>query len=495
MSSTRFVLAVDQGTTSSRAILFDAEGSLCASAQKELRQIFPQPGWVEHDAEDIWRDTLQVCRQVMSEAGVQAQQIDSIGITNQRETAVIWDRQSGQPLAHAIVWQDRRTAKRCQQLREQGLAERIQASTGLLVDPYFSATKIEWLLQNVPGALAKAQSGQLCFGTIDAFLLWKFSGGSHFSDASNAARTMLFDIHRQQWDQELLQLFSIPESILPEVCDNSAVLATCQAEHFGAEIPIAGMAGDQQAATFGQTCFHPGMMKCTYGTGCFALLNTGEQAVTSQNRLLTTVAWRLDGKATYAEEGSVFNAGTTIQWLRDELKLFSDAKQTQAMAEAADPARRVYLVPAFTGLGAPYWDAEARGAVFGLTRDAGAPELVRAGLEAVCHQTRDLLQAMAADGANPPTELRVDGGMVANDWAMQFLADILALPVARPRITETTALGAASLAGLATGFYSSTEVLRDHWQCDRLFEPAMSQEEREERYQGWLDAVQRVRSG
>jgi glycerol kinase len=497
MATTRpgYILAIDQGTTSTRAMLFDADMRPRAQAQRELGQHYPQPGWVEHDAEEIWRATLDTCRAVLAELRLAADDIAAIGITNQRETTVLWERKSGRPIARAIVWQDRRTAPRCAELNAERHGELVRARTGLVIDPYFSATKIAWVLDNTPGARAAAERGELAFGTIDCFLLWGLtSGAMHATDATNAARTLLFDIHRQQWDDELLALFRVPRALLPEVRDNAGDFGATAAEIFGRPVPVAGMAGDQQAATIGQACFAPGMVKSTYGTGCFAVLNTGMEALASRHRLLTTLAYRLAGRPTYAIEGSIFVAGAAVQWLRDGLKLIERAAETEALAGAADPARRVYVVPAFTGLGAPYWDAGARGAIFGLTRDVGRAELVRATLEAACYQTRDLIEAMRADGA-APASLRVDGGMVVNNWFAQCLADTLGLPVERPRFTETTILGAAALAGLGAGFYPSLDALAGRWQRDALFEPHQDAARREEGYAGWRDAVARVRSG
>jgi len=489
-----YVLAIDQGTTSTRALLFDADAQPRAQAQQELLQHYPQPGWVEHDAEEIWQATLATARAVLTERRLAARDIAAIGITNQRETTVLWERGTGRPIARAIVWQDRRTAARCAELVAAGHGELVRERTGLVIDPYFSATKIAWLLDNVAGARDAAERGTLAFGTIDSFLLWRLSGGTvHATDATNAARTLLFDIHRQDWDDELLALFRVPRTLLPEVRDNAGRFGGSQSGIFGAPIAIAGMAGDQQAATIGQACFSPGMIKSTYGTGCFAVLNTGAAPVASRHRLLTTLAYRLEGKPTYALEGSIFIAGAAVQWLRDGLKLIQRADETEALAAAADPARRVYVVPAFTGLGAPYWDAEARGAIFGLTRDVGRAELIRATLEAACYQTRDLIEAMRADGA-APASLRVDGGMVANNWFAQCLADTLGLPVERPRFAETTVLGAAALAGLGAGFYPSLAALARNWQRDALFEPRSDEAAREAGYAGWRDAVARVRS-
>ncbi|NNE23745.1 MAG: glycerol kinase GlpK, partial [Rhizobiales bacterium] len=425
------ILAIDQGTTSSRAIVFDAGLDVSGSSQLEFAQHFPADGWVEHDAEDIWSTTLEVCRLAMADAGVEPSDIASIGITNQRETTVVWDKQTGKVVNRAIVWQDRRTARFCADLKADGVEQEVNAKTGLLLDPYFSATKLAWILDNTDGARAAAEAGKLCFGTVDSFLLWRLTGGAvHATDATNASRTMLYDIHKGEWSGDLLKLFNVPGAMLPEVRDSSSDFETTEASHFGCEIAIGGIAGDQQAATVGQVCFQPGMMKSTYGTGCFALLNTGTEAVTSNNRLLTTIAYQLDGKPAYALEGSIFIAGAAVQWLRDSLQIIYDAAQSGELAKAADAGHSVYLVPAFTGLGAPYWDAECRGAMFGLTRGTGRAEIAQAALEAVCYQTRDLLEAMKADwqGAGD-TVLRVDGGMVASDWTMQRLADILDAPV------------------------------------------------------------------
>ncbi|MGF1630162.1 MAG: glycerol kinase GlpK [Kiloniellaceae bacterium] len=495
MNAERKILAIDQGTTSSRAILFSGDGRRLGQAQKELPQHFPRSGWVEHDAEDIWRDTLAVMRGALDDASLGVESVAAIGITNQRETTVIWDRNTGEAIHKAIVWQDRRTAEFCQQLREQGAEEVVRQRTGLLLDPYFSGTKIAWLLDNVPGARARAERGELAFGTIDCFLLWRLTGGKvHATDATNAARTLIFDIRRQVWDPELLALLRIPESLLPEVKDSDADFGTTAPDLLGHAIPIGGIAGDQQAATIGQACFEPGMMKSTYGTGCFALFNTGTELVHSRHRLLSTIAYRLGGKTTYALEGSIFVAGAAVQWLRDGLGIIGTASETEALAKQADTGQRVYLVPAFTGLGAPYWDAEARGAVFGLTRATGPAELARAVLEAVCYQTRDLLEAMRADGASGLEALRVDGGMVANDWMLQMLADILGVAVERPVVAETTALGAAYLAGLNQGLFADLAAVAAHWQRDARFEPKMAAEERDTRYAGWQDAVSRVRT-
>ncbi len=487
------LLAIDQGTTSTRAIVFDASGKPVATHQLEFRQHFPADGWVEHDALEIWWTVESVCREAMRKAGLKARDIAGIGITNQRETTVLWDRATGTPVHHAIVWQDRRTAAVCEQLKAAGHEPMVQEKTGLLLDPYFSGTKLAWLLDNVDGARSRAEKGELAFGTIDTWLLWKLTGGkSHATDASNASRTLLFNIQTQAWDEELLRILSIPRALLPEVKDSSADFGVTTADFLGAPILIGGMAGDQQAALIGQACFAPGMVKSTYGTGCFMVMNTGEKIVRSQNRLLSTVAYRLKGKPTYAIEGSIFVAGATIQWLRDGLKLIGNASETEAIAQKTDDARGVYLVPAFTGLGAPYWDPHARGAIMGLTRDTGISEIVTAGLQSVCFQTRDLMEAMKRDGASEVNTLRIDGGMVVNNWVSQRLADIIGVAVDRPTVTETTALGAVYLAGLQAGLFKSLEEIAELWHCEREFTPCMSAERRESLYKGWLDAVRRV---
>ncbi|WP_372980773.1 glycerol kinase GlpK [Marinobacter sediminum] len=489
---TRYLLAIDQGTTSSRAIVFDDTGASVASDQQEFHQYFPQDGWVEHDALEIWESTLAVCRSALKRSNVSAADLSGIGITNQRETTVIWERSTGKPIYHAIVWQDRRTASVCTKLKTDGHEDAVVESTGLLIDPYFSATKIAWILDNVEGARARAESGELAFGTIDSWLLWNLTGGeSHCTDATNASRTALFNIHEQDWDDKLLELFRVPRSLLPEVLDSAADYGTAQAEWLGAPVAIAGVAGDQHAALIGQACFEPGMAKSTYGTGCFLMLNTGDKALRSENRLLTTMAYRLNGKPCYAMEGSIFVAGAAMQWLRDGLKLIKHASESTAHAESVGVENPVYLVPAFTGLGAPHWDPHARGAIMGLTRDTGIAEIVTAGLQSVCYQTKDLIRAIQNDGAHLKT-LRVDGGMVVNDWVMQFLADILDVTVDRPKITETTALGAAYLAGLQTGVYSSLEEIAKLWECEHRFEPRMGPSLRESLYAGWIDAVERV---
>ncbi|WP_299773389.1 glycerol kinase GlpK [uncultured Pseudoteredinibacter sp.] len=489
-----YILSIDQGTTSSRAIVFSSQGEAIATGQEEFTQHYPNNGWVEHNADDIWQSTLRSCHAAIKNAGISSDEILGIGITNQRETTIIWDRATGEPIANAIVWQDRRTSDYCQQLRSQGHEQSIQEKTGLLLDPYFSASKIRWLLDSIPGARSKAEAGELAFGTVDSFLLWKLSNGKeHSTDATNASRTMLFNIHEQCWDEELLTLFDIPPSLLPKVKDCAADYGHSASELFGQELPILGIAGDQQAALIGQACFEPGMAKSTYGTGCFFMLNTGEQALNSNNRLLTTVAYRLQGKTHYALEGSIFIAGAAIQWLRDGLHLISDAAETEALAKQTDSDHGVYLVPAFTGLGAPYWDPEARGALFGLTRDTGIKELVTAGLESVCYQTKDLQKAMEADGQRP-VNIRVDGGMTKNNWVLQKLADILGATIDRPSCVETTALGAAYLVALQAGVLESSESIANLWQLDKRFEAQLSKHERDRRYQGWQDAVSRVRS-
>ena len=490
------LIAIDQGTTSTRAIAFDAALRPLASAQQELRQIFPAPGEVEHDPEEIWTATVATVREAIAKAGLTAKDVAGIGITNQRETTVIWDRATGKPIHNAIVWQDRRTADFCETLRRGGDEPEIAGKTGLLLDPYFSASKIAWLLAHVPGAREAADAGRLAFGTIDCFLLWRLTGGKvHATDATNAARTLLFDIGQGRWDDGLCRLFGVPASLLPQVRDCAGEFGISAPELFGAPIRILGMAGDQQAATIGQGCFKPGMMKSTYGTGCFALLNTGAERVTSRNRLLTTIAYQLEGKRTYALEGAIFIAGAAVQWLRDGLKIIAKASDADSLAARADPAEQVYLVPAFVGLGAPYWDAQARAAVFGLTRNSGTAELAQAALEAVGYQTRDLLEAMHADwpmASGGATVLRVDGGMTASAVTMQFLADILASPVDRPVVMETTALGAAYLAGRAAGLCPDLDGFAAQWRLDRRFEPRMDAAQRERKYSGWKDAVRRT---
>jgi glycerol kinase len=488
------VLALDQGTTSSRAIVFGPDLAILGSGQREFAQHFPASGWVEHDPEDIWRTTVETARQALAAARLEARDVAAIGITNQRETCVLWDRRTGNPIHRAIVWQDRRTAEMCRDLKRSGHEPTVTAKTGLLLDPYFSATKIAWLLEHVEGARALANAGHLAFGTIDAFLLWRLTGGRvHATDATNASRTLLYDIAKGGFDDDLLRLFKVPRSVLPEVRDCDAEYGATEASILGAPITICGVAGDQQAATIGQACFAPGMVKATYGTGCFALLNTGDRPVDSKSRLLTTVAYQLAGKRTYALEGAIFVAGAAVQWLRDGLKIIASAPESGTLAAKADPAQDVYLVPAFVGLGAPYWQPEARGAVFGLTRATGPNEMARAALEAVCYQTRDLLEAMRRDWtAGARSVLRVDGGMVASDWTMQFLADILDAPVERPVVQETTALGAAWLAGHKAGVWPDAEGFAKLWKLERAFAPSLLAAERERRYTGWQRAVRAV---
>ncbi|WP_309043198.1 glycerol kinase GlpK [Marinobacter sediminicola] len=488
----QYLLSIDQGTTSSRAILFDLKGNIHAVRQQEFTQLFPDSGWVEHDPEDIWSTVTKTCNEVMAEECGVDDEVVAVGITNQRETTIVWDRNTGKPVYNAIVWQDRRTASYCKSLKSASREPAVHSKTGLLIDPYFSATKIRWILDNVPGARERAERGELAFGTVDTFLLWRLTGGRvHKTDATNASRTLLFNIHTQQWDPDLLELFNIPESLLPEVLDSAddfGEITKCEALN---GVSVLGVAGDQQAALFGQTCFDVGMAKSTYGTGCFLMLNTGEKALKSEHRLLTTVAYRLNGKPTYAMEGSIFVAGAAIQWLRDGLQLIENACDTEPLAKDTPLDHGVYLVPAFTGLGAPYWDPNARGAIFGLTRDTGIKEIVTAGLQSVCYQTKDLQKAMEKDGMRPIT-LRVDGGMVANNWVLQFLADILGARVDRPSVIETTALGVAYLAGLKAGVYESLDELSELWRCDRSFEPIMTKQKRDELYEGWIHAVQKL---
>lgn len=485
------ILAIDQGTTSSRAIVFDRDLRVVASAQQEFLQHYPASGWVEHDPADLWQTVLVTCRAALEQGGP----VSAIGITNQRETLVIWDRETGKPIHRAIVWQDRRTAETCAMLRAEGHESMVTGRTGLLLDPYFSATKAGWLLDNIEGARAKAEAGKLALGTVDSFLIWRLtSGKTHATDATNAARTMLYNIRTGEWDAELCRLFKVPMPLLPEVRDCNASFGETDAAHFGTAIPILGVAGDQQAATIGQACFQPGMMKSTYGTGCFALMNTGEAMVPSHNRLLTTIAYQLDGKPTYALEGSIFIAGAVVQWLRDGLGIIASAEQTQALADRADPGQQVIVVPAFTGLGAPYWRPECRGAVFGLTRNSGPAELARAALESVGFQTRDLWSAMQDDWAKSGAQaqtgtLRVDGGMSASNFAMQFLADILGAPVDRPRVLETTAMGAAWLAGNSGGIYPDAARFAESWALERRFVPAMDDDQRNARHAAWKRAV------
>jgi len=490
-----YVLAIDQGTTSSRTIIFDGEMKIAAVGQKEFPQIYPASGWVEHDPEDIWDTTVATVRDALKTSKLKASEISAIGITNQRETVVVWDKATGKPIHHAIVWQDRRTAPICTKLKKAGLEPKFSRKTGLLLDPYFSGTKIAWILDKVKGARKRAEKGELLAGTIDTFLIWRLTGGrEHVTDATNASRTLLYNIATNQWDDELLKLLRVPRAMLAEVKDCAADFGVTEKALFGAEIPILGVAGDQQAATIGQACFEPGMMKSTYGTGCFALLNTGPSMVRSRNRLLTTIAYRLDGKTTYALEGSIFIAGAAVQWLRDSLQVIQKSEHSGVLAAKADESQQVFLVPAFVGLGAPHWDAEARGAMFGLTRNSGPAEFARAALEAVAYQTQDLLSAMRRDwkGAAGKTVLRVDGGMVASDWTMQRLADILDAPVDRPKILETTALGAAWLAGSRAGVWPKEKQFAKSWALDRRFQPQMEPATRKRKLAGWRDAVART---
>ena len=490
----KYILAIDQGTTSSRALLFDKKGTPVAVGQEEFTQHFPADGWVEHDANEIWQTTINSCNKAMSEAGASAADIICIGITNQRETTIVWDRTNGEPISNAIVWQDRRTRDYCEELKQQGHAQSVQTKTGLLLDPYFSGTKLRWILDNVPNARSRAENDELAFGTVDSFLLWKLTNGnSHYTDATNASRTMLFNIVGQEWDKDLLSLLNIPESVLPEVKDCAADYGSSDAEIFGTAIPITGMIGDQQSAAFGQGCFAPGSAKSTYGTGCFLLFNTGKEFVTSSNRLLTTVSYRLDNETSYAIEGSIFMAGATMQWIRDQLKLINTAAESEQLARETPDDLSVYLVPAFTGLGAPYWDPRARGAIYGMTRDTGINEIVTAGLMSVCYQTKDLVDAIAADGASLNT-LKVDGGMANNNYVTQMLADLLDCEVQRPIITETTALGAAYIAGLQAGVFSSIDEITKKWQLDQAFKPAKDDTWRTTQYKGWIEAVERTKS-
>lgn len=505
-----YIAAIDQGTTSTRTIIFDDRLHVRGVAQQEFQQHFPQSGWVEHDADDLWRTVVDTLRFALSDAGIAASDLSGIGITNQRETTVLWDRETGKAIHKAIVWQDRRTSQTCRELREQGLEATFTEKTGLLLDPYFSGTKLKWLLDNVEGAREKARDGRLAFGTVDSWIVWKLTGGRvHATDATNASRTLLHDIRNGSWDSDLLSILDVPEAVLPEVKDCADDYGLTDPAILGAAVPILGVAGDQQAAALGQACFNPGMIKSTYGTGCFALLNTGESFVPSTNRLLTTVACRLDGRTSYALEGSIFIAGAAVQWLRDGLGIIERAEQTGIMADEADPGQQIYMVPAFTGLGAPHWDADARGAIFGLTRGTGPRELARAALESVAYQTLDLVEAMHADwqgalrdaapksgpkSSMTDTVIRVDGGMVASDWTMQRLSDILASPVDRPVIQETTALGAAWLAGSRAGVWPDRAGFADLWRLDRRFQPSMDADNRAKLIDGWRDAVRRTLS-
>ncbi|MBF7024105.1 glycerol kinase GlpK [Staphylococcus kloosii] len=488
----KYILSIDQGTTSSRAILFNQDGTIKGVAQREFKQFFPKSGWVEHDANEIWTSVLAVIAEVFNENDISPEQIAGIGITNQRETTVVWDKKTNRPIYHAIVWQSRQTQGICQELKDKGLEDKFREKTGLLLDPYFAGTKVKWILDNVDGAREKAENGDLLFGTIDSWLVWKLSGGkAHITDYTNASRTLVYNIHDLEWDKELLDILEIPESMLPEVKESSEVYAnTIDYHFFGHEVPIAGIAGDQQAALFGQACFNRGDVKNTYGTGGFMLMNTGEEAVTSKNGLLTTIAYGLDGKVNYALEGSIFVSGSAIQWLRDGLRMINSAPQTENYAERVESSEGVYVVPAFVGLGTPYWDAEARGAIFGLTRGTEKEHFIRATLESLCYQTRDVLEAMNSDSQIEVNNLRVDGGAVKNNFIMQFQADLLNVGVERPEISETTALGAAYLAGLAVGFWSSKDEIANRWKLEEKFEPKMEEKQREKLYKGWQKAVE-----
>jgi len=485
-----YILALDQGTTSSRSLVFDEQGNIISQAQKEFRQLFPQPGWVEHDAEEIWSTQYGTMAEAVAKANINMKQIAGIGITNQRETTVVWDKSSGQPIYNAIVWQDRRTASDCDKLKSAGWAETIQQKTGLIIDAYFSATKLKWILDNVTGARQKAINGELAFGTIDSWLTWKLTNGEvHVTDVSNASRTMLYNIHSLQWDEELLKIFDIPASVLPEVKPSSKIYGVTGSIIPDSRIPIAGIAGDQQAALFGQLCTQPGMVKNTYGTGCFMLMNTGEKAIASKNNLLTTIAWQIDNKTEYALEGSVFIAGAVVQWLRDELKIIRTSAEIEKLAAQVKDTEGVYIVPAFAGLGAPHWNQYARGSIFGLTRGSSNAHIARAALDSIAYQTFDVLKAMEADAAIHIKELRVDGGATVNNQLMQFQSDILNTKVVRPKITETTALGAAYLAGLAVGYWKSVEEIQEQWQADKSFSPSMVDQKRNELVKGWQRAV------
>jgi glycerol kinase len=491
--TSRFVLALDQGTTSSRAVLFDEQGLPTAAASQEFPQIYPGPGWVEHDPEAIWESQIAVAQRVLAESAVPLEQVAAIGITNQRETTLVWERASGKPVHNAIVWQDRRTAPLCAELREEGLADYVRDHTGLVIDPYFSATKLHWLLENVPRLRERAERGELAFGTVDSFLLWRLSGGRlHVTDVSNASRTMLFDIHRLDWDETLLKRLRIPRALLPEVHPSSAVYGESDPALLGRAFPLSGAAGDQHAATFGQACWTAGLAKNTYGTGCFLLLNTGDQPAVSKNNLLTTVAWQRDGVVTYALEGSVFIAGSVVKWLRDGLGLIKHTADVEALAASVPDSGGVVFVPAFVGLGAPYWDPNARGLIAGLTQDSNAGHIARAALEAICFQSRDVVRCMEGDSGVPPVSLRVDGGAVVNDLLMQTQADLLGITVERPRVHETTALGAAYLAGLAVGVWPNLEALAGQREVEHVFEPRIGEDEREERYAAWRRAVERT---
>ncbi|WP_026684976.1 glycerol kinase GlpK [Heyndrickxia coagulans] len=487
----KFILSIDQGTTSSRAILFNQKGEIVHTAQQEFHQYFPQPGWVEHNANEVWASVLAVTTTVLTEADVEPKQIAAIGITNQRETTVVWDKNTGHPIYNAIVWQSRQTADICADLKEKGYTDMVREKTGLLIDPYFSGTKIKWILDHVDGARERAEKGELLFGTIDTWLIWKFSGGkAHVTDYSNASRTLLYNIYDLKWDPELLEMLDVPAAMLPEVKPSSHVYAQTAPYHFfGEEIPIAGVAGDQQAALFGQACYEDGMAKNTYGTGCFMLMNTGEKAVSSKHGLLTTLAWGIESKVEYALEGSIFVAGSAIQWLRDGMRMIKDSAQSESYAERVDSTDGVYVVPAFVGLGTPYWESDVRGAVFGLTRGTTKEHFIRATLESLAYQTKDVLAAMEADSGLPLKTLRADGGAVKNNFLMQFQSDMLGVPVERPVVSETTALGAAYLAGLAVGYWESREEIARQWKVERKFEPSLAEKEREALYGGWKKAI------
>ncbi len=486
----QYILAIDQGTTSSRSIIFDKQGNIVSVAQKEFKQIFPQPGWVEHNAEEIWSTQFGTMAEAVAKANITMQQIAGIGITNQRETTVVWDRKTGNPIYNAIVWQDRRTAAYCDELKNAGNAKTIQEKTGLVIDAYFSATKLKWILDNVDGARTKAENGELAFGTIDSWLIWKLTNGAvHVTDVSNASRTMLLNIHTCTWDDDLLKLFNIPKSVLPEAKASSEIYGTTENIFPEIKIPVAGIAGDQQAALFGQMCTQPGMVKNTFGTGCFMLMNTGTKAIASRNNLLTTIAWRIDGKTEYALEGSVFIAGAVVQWLRDSLKIIRNSSEIESLAATVKDSEGVYIVPAFAGLGTPHWNQHARGSIFGLTRGSSNAHLAKAALDSIAYQTYDVLKAMEADSGISIAELRVDGGATINNSLMQFQSDILNTKVIRPKITETTALGAAYLAGLAVGYWKNIDDIKEQWQVDKIFSPAMNDEKRNELVKGWQRAV------
>lgn len=489
----KYVMALDQGTTSSRAIIFDENGTIKGVTNREFTQIYPKPGWVEHDPMEIWGSQIGVAREVLSKSGLSPSDIAAIGITNQRETTIVWDKNTGKPVYNAIVWQCRRTAPICDELKAKGLTEKIREKTGLVIDAYFSGTKVKWILDNVEGAREKAEKGELLFGNVDTWLIWNLTGGKvHVTDYSNASRTMLFNIHTLDWDDEILQELDIPRAMLPKPMPSSHIYGYTTNEVFGGEVPIAGDAGDQQAALFGQACYAPGTAKNTYGTGCFMLMNTGEKAVTSESGLLTTIAWGVDGKVEYALEGSIFIAGAVVQWLRDELRILYNAAQSEELATKVEDNNGVYLVPAFVGLGAPYWDMYARGTIVGLTRGAKREHIVRAALESICYQTRDVLEAMQKDSGITLKSLKVDGGAVANNFLMQFQSDILGVPVDRPKVIETTALGAAYLAGLAVGYWKDKDDIASKWQIDRTFKPEMGEDMKENLYKGWKKAVERA---